>query len=250
MKLNLQSKIDLEIVTTDGVKGHVLDFVFDEKKWNIRYLLADFSSIAQNSILIPTSIIDETNWEKDKILLDVKSSQLISAPNIGNMNLITRSYEIGLNKHFNAPKYWKRRYVSSMGKPTLYAPKRVMKIDTEYVSRVPKKMVKADDNTSKVRRFGELAGFFIKSETEPLGLLRDMIFKAEGWTIQSVVVENKFGKFQMPLSALKKVDFNNRIAIAAKNSGTLRELSAFNAEKFVNQKAVVKHYDYRGKPSK
>ena len=143
MRLNLKDKEDYIVKTKDGLVGTVKDFIFDEKKWTIRYLLVDFGGLLKrNQILIPVNLMLEPSWVKEVFQLNISSKKLNSAPDYYEADFPIREYEKKLFKHLQAKKYWGRKYVKSMTNPSYFAPDKVLLIDTEYSKRVTFDLVK------------------------------------------------------------------------------------------------------------
>lgn len=54
MKYSLSNLTDYCIETNDGIKGTVEDFLFDEERWIVRYLVADLGFVLPGKkVIIP-----------------------------------------------------------------------------------------------------------------------------------------------------------------------------------------------------
>lgn len=60
------------IQATDGEAGHVIDFIIDDKTWQIAYVVIDtLNWIEGKKLMIPVKNIKEINWAASKIILDI-----------------------------------------------------------------------------------------------------------------------------------------------------------------------------------
>ena len=63
MKRSLKELTGYAVKAKDGIKGNVIDFLFDEEKWIIGYLEADLGTIfSGRKVLIPKIFLKEPEW--------------------------------------------------------------------------------------------------------------------------------------------------------------------------------------------
>jgi len=94
------------INATDGVVGHVENFLFNEESWDIRYLIVDTRNWwpGQHVLLSPYTVrgINEADQEIDVAV----TRQLVkSSPPWDPVKLINQAYEEGLHRHYGWPGY-------------------------------------------------------------------------------------------------------------------------------------------------
>jgi hypothetical protein len=88
----------LAIGAKDGDIGEVNDFVFDDKNWTVRYLVADTSRwLPGRKVLISPIIVDQADWEGKRLPVLLTKEQVKNSPDI-NMDenlLLGRRRDLG-----------------------------------------------------------------------------------------------------------------------------------------------------------
>jgi len=95
------------VQASDGEIGHVEDFIIDDERWAIRYLIVN----AQNwwpgkKVLVSPKWIERVTWNDSKVLVNLTREAIKQSPEYKESSLITRDYEIGLHQHYNRQGYW------------------------------------------------------------------------------------------------------------------------------------------------
>jgi len=73
----------LAIGAKDGDIGEVNDFVFDDKSWTVRYLVADTSRwLPGRKVLISPIIVDQADWEGKRLPVLLTKEQVKNSPDI------------------------------------------------------------------------------------------------------------------------------------------------------------------------
>jgi len=92
----------------DGEIGHVEDFIFDDEKFAIRYMLIDTGKIfSGKKVLLTPKLIDKVVWEKSMVNVNTSKDKITSAPEFESDEDITQEYEERTFKHYNVHEYWK-----------------------------------------------------------------------------------------------------------------------------------------------
>ena len=92
------------VETVDGEIGTVHDFVFDERSWQIRYLVIDTGKwLPRRKVLISHPWIDSIDWAQLKVKVQVQRELISNAPNYDNPATITRDYEERLFANYGKP---------------------------------------------------------------------------------------------------------------------------------------------------
>lgn len=96
-----------DIMATDGVIGHVDDFVIDDETWAIRYLVvATRNWLPGKKVLISPEWIESVNWSESNVSINLSRDELKNSPEYTKESLLDRAYEIGLHEHYDRPGYW------------------------------------------------------------------------------------------------------------------------------------------------
>lgn len=91
----------------DGEIGHISDFIIDDDTWAIRYLIVDtLNWWPGKKVLISPKWIDRVSWDESKVFVNLSRDTIKSSPEYIEDSLPTRTYEVGLHKHYNQKAYW------------------------------------------------------------------------------------------------------------------------------------------------
>ena len=131
MKHALSNLIGYSIETNDGLKGTVKDFLFDEERWIVRYLVADLGTVLPGKkVIIPRALLQQPDWTKKHFLVDLSKKDLENCPPLESEPTISREYEESLNRYYKLENFWAFPYAYNspiIGNPVVF-PKRPLKI--------------------------------------------------------------------------------------------------------------------------
>lgn len=90
----------------DGPIGHVDDFIIDDAKWAIRYLVADAGIwLAGRKVLISPHWAESVSWETSEIFVDLTQEAIRNSPGYDPSVPVSGDYESRLYDHYGRPKF-------------------------------------------------------------------------------------------------------------------------------------------------
>lgn len=181
MKRSLKELKGFSIETTDGTKGVIKDFLFDEDSWKIRYLEADFGNFFKDKrVLLPVNVMKDPLWDDQKIPISVSGEYMENSPSPLDKPTVSREYEKKLLDYYQFGAYWADEMVTPTGSG-MYYPARPIK--------VPVKEINENDLDTKLRSFKEVKGYHILATDGHLGHVEDLIADDADWQIIYVVID-------------------------------------------------------------
>ena len=91
----------------DGEPGHVEDFIIDDQKWAIRYLVIDTQNWWPGKrILVSPQWIERVSWSESKVFVSLPRETITQSPEYTEESLLTRDYETELHRHYRRQGYW------------------------------------------------------------------------------------------------------------------------------------------------
>ncbi|HET8729042.1 MAG TPA: PRC-barrel domain-containing protein [Alphaproteobacteria bacterium] len=91
----------------DGSVGHVEDFLVDEDRWQIRYMVVDTSNwLPGRRVVIAADQIRDVSWTERKVFVDVARNHIENAPEFDPDQPVGRGYEERLYEHYGWRPYW------------------------------------------------------------------------------------------------------------------------------------------------
>ena len=97
-----------DIQASDESIGHVVDFIFDDESWTIRYLVIDTRNWwpGGRKVLIATHWVDGIDWATRTVRVALTRAQVKLSPPYEDVAAIGRDYEKQLHDAFDRQGYW------------------------------------------------------------------------------------------------------------------------------------------------
>lgn len=248
MKHSLKKLIGYRIETKDGKKGSVKDFLFDERKWVIRYLEADLGFILPGrKVLIPKVFLEQPDWISLIFPIELTEEEVEMCPPLDDNITISRKYEQELDQHFNIIDYWSNINIPPVGGMTYYYPPRPI--------NVPVKIIDEKELDTSIRSFKEVDGYEIQTLDGVLGYIDDLIIDDTDWQIVYAVVDTSkwlpWGKkVLISIHWLDKISYGKQKIYVNLNTETIKNAPEFNYSEFINEAYEKQLYDYYRMPVK
>ena len=174
----IQQRYAVTLRASDGDIGHVRDFYFDDKHWNVRYLVADTGAwLRGRLVLIPPQALGPLDVEEKALIVKLTRKQIEESPSIDAHKPVSRQQEEEYFRHYGYLYYAESWPLWGLaGYPVLVPPPPVNDLEqgqgdahlrsTRIVSRYS---VEASDGT-----IGKIADFMVDDAT---------------WIIRKILVE-------------------------------------------------------------
>jgi hypothetical protein len=99
------------IEARDGSIGHVEDFIIDDERWEIMYLVVNTRNwLPGRKVLVARLWIDEVSWFDSKVTVDMTKEAIQKSPEFDPSAPVNREYEEVLYDYYGRPKYWVERH--------------------------------------------------------------------------------------------------------------------------------------------
>lgn len=241
----LRSLKDLERYTvsaSDGDLGTVRNFLLDDERWTIRYLVVDPALVHNGkSVLISPVFFREVDWATRCFHLAMTRERIAKSPSVDVDKPVSRQHERDYHLYYGHPYYW--------GYAGLWGP-------ADYpVLRVPgpEQDPRAKPGDAHLRSAKEVTGYEVEGTDGSVGRVEDFIVNDETWKIKYLVIDTNhwwFGK-----KVLVAPEWASRISWAERNvrvglsRGAVKKSPPWNPEAGVNRVYESRLYDYYGRPA-
>lgn len=96
-----------KVSARDGEIGRVDDFLFDDKSWNIRWVIINTAGWwSDKKVLVSPRWIRKVDWQEHAIDVELSREQIKNSPEWDPEKPVSRKYELELHKHYQLPPYW------------------------------------------------------------------------------------------------------------------------------------------------
>ncbi len=92
---------------SDGDIGHVVDFLVDDRSWEIRYIIvATTNWWPGKQVLVAPAWIERVDWDRSMVHLTLTRAQIKNSPEYDPTRSVDRAYETQLYGHYGGRRYW------------------------------------------------------------------------------------------------------------------------------------------------
>ena len=173
----------LAIGAKDGDIGEASDFIFDDKNWTVRYLVADTERwLPGRRVLISPIVIDRADWEGKRLPVLLTQEQVKNSPDISLDETLSAQDEIKYYDYYNWPYYWAGG--DMWGPVTL-----PRELSVEGIDR--KVELTEEINRSHLRSMKDVTGYSIQATDGEIGHVDDFVVDEDSWTIRYMIASTR-----------------------------------------------------------
>jgi sporulation protein YlmC with PRC-barrel domain len=255
MKRGMNEIIGHSIITKDGTKGKIKDFLFDKDSWQVRYLEADFGNLFSNDrILIPKTLLMESHISDDDLHLNVTTSLVKLGPKPEEDLPISRQYEEKLNRYYNQEFYWAGPGygVVETGMGQEYGETESAMTGSRYPRRIPRYSEVEDvEQSSNLHSFKEVKGYNIHATDGTLGSVDNLIIDDDSWQIGYIIVDTNSWlpwskKVLIDISFIENINYEVREAEINLHTDSIKNAPEYDEKKPVDdqyESSLQNHYE-------
>jgi hypothetical protein len=250
MLRSLMDLVGYTIRARDGDIGSVGDFLFDDERWVVRYLVAETGSIftRRHALISPISF-READWPSRRFHLALRKEHVKNSPDIDHRQPVSRQRERELHRYYGYSLYWGYPGLWGMaGYPGTLA---TTPVDRPVQQEEPESDRKDDD--VHLRSVNEVHNYGIAGVDDSIGHVEDFIVDDDSWAMRYIVVDTSnwwFGK-----KVLIAPEWATRISWDSKTMHldmTRRQIEnspEWDPKAPINRAYEAQLYDYYGRPA-
>lgn len=242
MLRSVKKIIGYKLGTKDGKIGRCKDFLFDDERWTIRYIVADTGTwLTGRKVLIPILSAGEPDWHSSTITVALTKDQIEKSPPIESDAPVSRRREADIHKHYNWPLYW--------GGAATWGLKPFPDFFYESTSN---HKTHPDTGDQHLRSINEVTDYNIEAKDGGIGHLEDFIIEDESWIIRYMVVDTRKwlpGGKKVLVSPLwiDGVFWSDRTVMVNLPRGKIKSSPAYDPAMPINRKYETALYDFYGR---
>ena len=182
----LRSLKELESYTVralDGDVGKVVNFLFDDERWAIRYLVVQTGGFFQErQVLISPISFREVDWSMQRFQLGLTKDKIKHSPRVDADRPVSRQHERDYYQFYGYPCYWGSMGVGGMGyQPSLLGSGRARDALPEHSDE--------EAGDAHLRSVKEVCGYHVQGSDEAIGFIADFIVDDETWDVRYLVID-------------------------------------------------------------
>ena len=198
----------------DGI-GTVVDFLFDDSSWRVRWLVVSCGTwLKGRKVLIHPSAILRNDLEQQRFLVTLTKAQVENSPELAEDQPVSRQMENQLYTHFGWDPLWGGPYLNetpgAIAWPYMAPPYFGLGLDTAEAHG--KRVLYGSD--PNVRSVNEVTGYRLHAVDGEIGHIENFMIDDADWSIHYFIVDTRnwwFGKHVLisPL-AVESIDWSDR----------------------------------------
>lgn len=234
------------VTASDGDVGHVANFLFDDERWTIRYLVIETAGFLDGrEVLISPIAIRDIVWSEHRVHLALTVDSIRHSPRVDSHKPVSRQHEQAYLRYYRYPAYWGYSDGWSTGAyPEVLA--------TNATSDEPVDLLRAADDDVHLRSAAEVQGYHVHGSDAGVGHVDDFIIDDATWAVRYLVVDtsNWWGGKKVLLSPswVDSVNWQEAKVHVAMTRQELKASPEWNATAPVNRAFEERLYDYYGRP--
>jgi len=194
-----------KLMAKDGEFGKCDDFLFEDRLWIVRYMVADTGGfLHRRKVLIPLIELEKPDRSTRLFHVDLTKKQIEESPPLSEDQPVSRQYEKISCLYFGWPAYWAGDDLEN----TALTPSGVFRKREDGQN--------SGEKESSLRSIKKVTGYHIHATDGKPGKIGDFIVDDNIWTIRYLVVDiqNKLKdkKVLLPPDWVNTVDWLNRTA--------------------------------------
>jgi len=202
------------IAASDGAIGTVTDLLFDDRNWQVRWLVVDTGNwLSGRKVLLTPMFLEQLDLNRHEFKFGLTMQQVKDSPDVATDLPVSRQIETDIYNYYGWSPYWGNGlFTDSSGY-----------IGTDWhmtpaLGSITNEKSAAGDQKSTddphLRSIETVTGYYIGATDGEIGHIDDFILEDAGWSIRYLVVDTKnwwFGKKVLisPRSA-KAIDWANK----------------------------------------
>lgn len=245
----LRSLKDLEhyaVSATDGDVGSVVDFLLDDERWVIRYLVVETGDIlgGERGLISPISF-READWSTRRFHLALTMDKVRNSPSVDLDKPVSRQHERDYFRYYGYPYYWDG---DLWGMGAYPGPLPGAGWDATPVEH-------SDQPAGDVhlRSAAEVRGYHIQGSDDAIGHVADFIVDDDSWGISYLVVDTSnwlFGKKVLVAPHwASSVSWEERKVYVDVTRDAIRNSPEWHPDATINHGYEERLYDYYGRPA-
>jgi hypothetical protein len=176
-----------------GILGHVDEFYFDDRSWNVRYLVLDVGHWLKNrKVLISPVAFRGVDWQNGSLRINATEEQIKKSPDASTDLPVARALEVQIHRHFGWGVTWPESFMGTKDDPAAGG--------------------EGKNYDPHLRSTRVLTGItLVRGAGEVFGTITDFLIDPESWRIELVSADcDKFHGVLFDPKSIQGIDVTRR----------------------------------------
>ena len=230
----------------DGDLGKVVDVLFDDERWAVRYLVVETGGVfLQRRVLISPNSFRTVDWLHSRFNVALTREKVRRSPSVDTDQPISRQREAEHHRYYGYPTYWAFSGPIALGMYPGILPL------GEVASPPLAKQTPAGD--VHLRSAGEVHGYRVRGSDDDLGHLGDLLVDDQTWKVAYLVIDTSnwwLGKQVLVAPEwATRISWDERRVFIAMTRQAILGSPEWTPGAPVNREYETRLYDHYGRPA-
>jgi PRC-barrel domain len=246
MLRSLKSYEGYKVAATDGELGHVVNVLFDDERWTVRYLVVDTAGFftEERDVLLSPITFGHTDWATRLFHVKLTKDKVWRSPSLDTDLPVSRVRESEFAQYYGYPSYWDVAGITGPGAEPSMLPSQQWK---DVAGPRPH----AGDRHLRSAR--EVRGYRLQGTDTAVGHIEDFIVDDETWELRYLAIDTSdwwFGKRVLiaPWWATA-ISWDDRSVSVELTREQVKAAPTWSPEAPINREYEARLYDFYGRPS-
>ena len=200
------------IEASDGRIGTVVDFLFDDASWKVRWLVIDCGTwLRGRKVLIHPSAISREDLERQQFVVALTKAQVEGSPELAEDQPVSQQMENQLYNYYGWDPLWGGANLSAipgaMASPLMGPPYMGLGPTDEAEARGDGPTLRGAD--PHLRSVVEVTGYRVHAVDGEIGHIENLMLDGADWSVRYFIVDTRnwwFGQARADLAARREDD--------------------------------------------
>lgn len=248
MLRSISEILGYKLQATDGDIGRCKDFLFDDRQWTVRYVVAETGGwLSGRKTLISPISLDHPDWNSRRLITKLDRKSIENAPELDEHAPVSRQYEQKYHAHYGWPHYWRGTgiWAADAYPQPLYD-------DVGQSQLAVEEAEEEIEGDPHLRSVNEVIDYKIHANDGEIGRVSDFIMDDETWTMRYMVIDTRKwlvgDRVILSPHWVKEVNWGDRRVEVDMTREEIKNSPEFKPSEPVNREYEVRLYDYYGRP--
>lgn len=235
MLRSMKQMAKFSVLAYDGEIGSINDFLFDDERWTVRYLVVDTGGwLTGRTVLISPHAVKRVAWHERNVHVSLSKEQVRNAPDIDTARPVSRQHEASLLNYYGYPFYWAGPFTwGATAYPMLAVPP--LEVDPALQGGARRPFRDGERGDPHLRSADAVTGYYIHARDGEIGHVEDFVFDDIHWAITLMVVDTKNwwpGRHVLlSLDVVHRVSWEDRAVFLDANRAFIEQSPDFDADR-------------------
>jgi len=203
------------IEARDGRVGTVVDFLFDDEAWKVRWLVVECGGWTEKrKVLIHPPAVSFSGLEGERLSVDLEKAQVEASPSWLEHQPVSQQMQNRLYDHYGWDPVWGGAYLGDMPGAMASPLAAPSYLGFRPIAERHAEIEDTQERDPHLRSIVEVIGYYVHALDGDIGHVENFVFENDDWRLHYFVIDTSnwlFGKrVLVATQAVKSVEWPDR----------------------------------------